>query len=208
MAKDSAISLLIIDDHSLFREGLARMLDSETGFSVVAQSDGGENAEDLWDRHRPDVTLIDISMPGIGGIESVKRIKSRHVAAKLLMLTSSDERSDIIGALDAGADGYVTKTIRYTDLLMAIKEVHGGGQPIGESIARILAERAKKCPLSAREHEVLVLLKEGYTLSQIGKELSVTERTIRSHVAFIKAKLGAANTAQAVAEAFKQGILK
>lgn len=202
------IRLLIIDDHRLFREGLVRMLGSEKGFRVVAQADGGDNAVALWDRHEPDVTLVDISMPGISGIETVRSIRSLHPDAKLLMLTSSEEQRDIISALDAGASGYITKTIRYSDLLSAVREVSEGGRAIGESIARILAERNKKSPLTAREQEVLLLLKEGLTLTQIGEELSVTERTIRSHVAFIKAKLGAVNVAQAVAEGFRQGLYK
>jgi DNA-binding NarL/FixJ family response regulator len=208
MPAPPVIRLFIIDDHRLFREGLARMLGSESGFSVVAQADGGENAVALWERHEPDVSLVDISMPGISGIETVRSIRSRHPRAKLLMLTSSEEQRDIINALDAGAAGYVTKTIRYSDLLAAVREVNEGGRSIGEPVARVLAERDKRSPLTAREREVLLLLKEGYTLAQVGQELAVTERTIRSHVAFIKAKLGAANVARAVAEGFRQGLFK
>lgn len=207
MITTAPIRLLVVDDHPLFREGLAHTLGAEEGFEIVAQAEDGTTAIDLWESVHPDVTLVDVSMPGMDGIETVRRLRSRHADAKLLMLTSSEDQEDVIAALDAGASGYVTKGVRFHDLVAAVREAHGGGRPLGESIARKLAARDPGSPLTPRELEVLKLLREGLTFVEIGQALSITGRTARAHVAAIKEKLGAANTAQAVARGFEQGLL-
>jgi DNA-binding NarL/FixJ family response regulator len=201
------IRLLVVDDHPLFREGLAHTLGAEEGFKIVAQAEDGTTAIDLWESVQPDVTLIDVSMPGMDGIETVRQLRSRHADAKLLMLTSSEDQEDVIAALDAGASGYVTKSIRFVDLVAAVREAHHGGRPLGEAIARKLAARDRSSPLTPRELEVLKLLREGLTFAEMGQLLSITERTARAHVGAIKEKLGAANTAQAVARGFEHGLL-
>ena len=201
------IRLLVVDDHPLFREGLAHTLGAEEGFKIVAQAEDGTTAIDLWESVQPDVTLIDVSMPGMDGIETVRQLRSRHADAKLLMLTSSEDQEDVIAALDAGASGYVTKSIRFVDLVAAVREAHHGGRPLGEAIARKLAARDRSSPLTPRELEVLKLLREGLTFAEMGQLLSITERTSRAHVGAIKEKLGAANTAQAVARGFEHGLL-
>ena len=201
------IRLLVVDDHPLFREGLAHTLGAEEGFKIVAQAEDGTTAIDLWESVQPDVTLIDVSMPGMDGIETVRQLRSRHADAKLLMLTSSEDQEDVIAALDAGASGYVTKSVRFVDLVAAVREAHHGGRPLGEAIARKLAARDRSCPLTPRELEVLKLLREGLTFVEIGQRLAITERTARAHVGAIKEKLGAANTAQAVARGFEHGLL-
>ena len=207
MITTAPIRLLVVDDHPLFREGLAHTLGSEEGFEIVAQAEDGTTAIDLWESVQPDVTLIDVSMPGMDGIETVRQLRSRHADAKLLMLTSSEDQEDVIAALDAGASGYVTKGVRYGELVAAVREVHGGGRPLGEVIARKLAARDRDSPLTPRELEVLKLLREGLTFAEMGQMLSITERTARAHVGAIKEKLGASNTAQAVARGFEQGLL-
>ncbi len=201
------IRLLVVDDHPLFREGLAHTLGAEEGFKIVAQAEDGTTAIDLWESVQPDVTLIDVSMPGMDGIETVRQLRSRHADAKLLMLTSSEDQEDVIAALDAGASGYVTKSVRFVDLVAAVREAHHGGRPLGEAIARKLAARDRSSPLTPRELEVLKLLREGLTFAEMGQLLSITERTARAHVGAIKEKLGAANTAQAVARGFEHGLL-
>ena len=201
------IRLLVVDDHPLFREGLAHTLGAEEGFKIVAQAEDGTTAIDLWESVQPDVTLIDVSMPGMDGIETVRQLRSRHADAKLLMLTSSEDQEDVIAALDAGASGYVTKSIRFVDLVAAVREAHHGGRPLGEAIARKLAARDRSSPLTPRELEVLKLLREGLTFVEIGQRLAITARTARAHVGAIKEKLGAANTAQAVARGFEHGLL-
>lgn len=208
MTMSPSIRILVVDDHPLFREGLVHTLGAEEGFEIVAQAEDGKAALDAWSAVRPHVTIIDISMPGMNGIETVRQLRTRDADAKLLMLTSSEDQEDIIAAIDAGASGYITKGTRYGDLVAAVREVHNGGRPLGEVVARKLAFRDRGGPLTPRELEVLHLLREGFTFVEIGDRLSITERTARAHVAAIKEKLGATNTAQAVAKGFEQGILK
>ncbi len=218
MPAPSTIRLLIVDDHPIFREGLANTLADEPAFHVVAQAGDGEAALVAWQQHRPDVTLMDVSMFGLGGIETVKRLVQLAPAARVLMLTSSEDQADALAALEAGAAGYITKTVRFDELLAAIREVHAGGRPIGELMARkiAMAERARHAAqggagatlLSARELEVLHLLRDGLSLGELGERLKITERTVRAHVAAIKVKLDAANTAQCVARGFERGLLR
>lgn len=203
----TTIRILVVDDHPLFREGLARTLGEEEGFVIVGQVEDGATAEEAWPRLAPDVALVDVSMPGIDGIETVRRLVARDRSAKLLMLTSSEDSGDVIAALDAGASGYVTKTVRYGDLVAAVREVHAGGRPLGEAIARKLAVRDRGSPLTPRELDVLRLLREGLSLDDMARKLAITERTVRAHVTAIKVKLDAANTAQAVARGFERGLL-
>jgi two-component system NarL family response regulator len=201
------IRVLIVDDHPVFREGLAHTLADEAELEIVAQAGDGEAAIAAWQRHRPDVTLMDVSMFGIDGIETVRRLVRGAPTARVLMLTSSDDQADVIAALEAGAAGYITKTVRFDELLAAIREVHAGGRPIGEDVARRIAAAEKGGPLSARELEVLGLLCEGLSHQEIAQRLMITERTSRAHVVAIKEKLDAATTAQCVARGFERGLL-
>jgi two-component system invasion response regulator UvrY len=207
MHQPEPFRVLVIDDHPLFREGLARTVGREPGFTIVAEAEDGRLAADLWRRHRPDVGLVDVSMPGIDGIETVRRIVSVDPHAKLLMLTSSEQQHDVLAALDAGAAGYITKSVRYGDLVAAIREAARGGRPLGEKIARIIASREAGGGLSPREQEVLELLRQGHALQPIADMLQITERTVRAHVTALKVKLDAANTAQIVARGFERGLL-
>lgn len=204
----ASIRILVVDDHPLFRAGLVRTLGTEQGFAVVGEADDGDAGIAAWERERPDVALVDVSMPGVGGIEMVRRLRGRHPDARLLMLTSSEDQDDVIAALDAGAAGYITKGVRYGDLVAAVREAHDGGRPMGEAIARKLAGRDPHCPLTARELTVLEMVREGITLVGIARRLAITERTVRAHLTAIKVKLDAANAAQAVARGFERGLLQ
>jgi len=203
----STIAVLIVDDHPLFREGLAHALATEDGFRIVGEAADGRSALALWTKHRPDVTLVDISMPGLDGISMVRQLRSAHPQARVLMISSSEDQEDVLAALDAGAAGYVTKGVRYMELKAAIREVHAGGQPLGEAIAKRLAARQQDSPLTPRETVVLRMLSDGLGHVEIGERLAISERTARAHVAAVREKLGAANAAQAVAKAFARGLL-
>lgn len=207
MSDRPVIGVLIVDDHPLFREGLVHALGTEEGFRIVGEAADGQAAMALWLRHRPDVTLVDVSMPGLDGISLVRNLRSAHPSARVLMLTSSENQEDVLAALDAGAAGYVTKGVRYMELKAAIRDVHAGGRPIGEVIAKRLAAHRPDSPLTAREMVVLRMLSEGMGHVEIAERLAISERTARAHVAAVREKLQATNAAQAVAKAFARGLL-
>ena len=207
MTAAAVITVLIVDDHPLFREGLVHALGTEEGFGIVGEAANGQEALSLWNRHRPDVTLVDVSMPGLDGIALVRKIRSVSPHAKVLMLTSSEDREDMLAAFDAGAAGYLTKGARYTELKAAIREVHAGGRPVGEAVAKRLASPKPEAPLTPREMAVLRMLSDGLGHIEIAERLEISERTARAHVAAIRDKLGATNAAQAIAKAFSRGIL-
>jgi len=207
MSQESQIRVLIVDDHPLFREGLVHALATERGFHIVAEAGDGVSALRLWAEHRPDLGIVDVSMPGMNGIETVRQLRLAHPQARVLMLTSSEDDDDAEAALDAGASGYITKSVRYSDLVAAIREVYAGGRPMGEGIARRMAARESRSPLTHREQEVLRMLCDGLGHVEIGERLEISERTARAHVAAIREKLGAVNATQAVAKAFELGLL-
>lgn len=208
MTDRSVIGVLIVDDHPLFREGLVHALGTEEGFQIVGEAADGQAALALWLRHRPDVTLVDVSMPGLDGISLVHKLRSANPNARVLMLTSSEDQDDVVAAIDAGAAGYVTKGVRYMELKAAIREVHAGGRPIDEAIAKRLTAHRSDSPLTQREMAVLRMLSDGLGHVEIAERLDISERTARAHVAAIREKLGATNAAQAIAKAFARGLLE
>lgn len=201
------IRLLVVDDHPVFLEGLAETLGRQPDLQVVATSTRGEEVVPLWGRFRPDLVLLDLAMAGVNGLTVLKRLRSSHPDARVLMLTSSEDQDDALAALDAGANGYVTKRSGYMELVGAIREAHGGGRPIGEAVALRIAARERSGPLSRRELEVLSMVSEGLAYDDIGIRLGITERTVRAHMVSVKEKLGAANTTHAVAICFTKGLL-
>lgn len=201
-----AISVMLVDDHPVMRVGLANVLSLNHGFRIVAQADDGPSALDLWRRHRPDVCLLDVSMEGMDGIETLRRLRADFPEARVLMLTSSKAGEDMALALQSGAAGYVLKTIGHAELAAAIRAVHRG-----EKVTAPLAsgpEKPTAGPLSQRELEVLGLIRQGFGNDEIGRLLGISERTVRAHVTAILAALGAVDRAQAVARGFELGLLK
>lgn len=204
----SPIRLLLVDDHPVMRAGLANVLAMDPGLEVVAQADDGETALKLWHRYRPDVTLLDISMGGIDGIDTLRRLLLDFPAARVVILTSSEASEDVRLAMKAGACGYVTKNIRATELIEAIRTVHAGGRILSESAKRKLAEDEGTRHLTPWEIEVLGLVRQGFNNDEIGRLLGISERTARAHIGNIKEKLHASDRAAAVARGFECGILK
>ena len=204
----SPIRLLLVDDHPIMRAGMANVLGIDPDFEVVAQADDGETALALWHRHRPDVTLLDISMGGIDGIDTLRRMRQDHPAARVLMLTSSEASEDVRYALKAGACGYVTKNIRASELAEAIRTVHSGGEIVSEDIRRKMTEVEGARHLTRREMDVLGLVRQGFTNEEIGRLLGISERTARAHMGTIMEKLNSSDRAAAVARGFETGILK
>lgn len=208
MSTPKAIRLMLVDDHAILRAGLVNLLNGEAGLQVVAVADDGESALKLWKDHRPDIMLLDISMGGMDGIETVRRLRADFPEARVIMLTSSEAEEDVRHALEAGASGYVTKNVRRAELFEAIRECHAGGRPIGENVARLLAAGSEHGVISRREMEVLGLVRQGFTNAEVGRLLGISERTAKAHVAALLVKLQASDRAEAVARGFERGLLK
>ena len=199
---------MLVDDHAVLRAGLANLLNFEPGLTVVAETDDGDSALQLWRQHRPDVTLLDLSLTGRDGIETLCLLRAEFPEARVLMLTSSEAQEDVRHSLQAGACGYITKNVRRAELVEAIRNVHAGGQSIGEHVARLLATEPTHKTLSRRELEVLGLVRQGCTNAEVGRMLGISERTAKAHVAALLAKLEASDRAEAVARGFERGLLK
>lgn len=202
------IRLLLVDDHPVMRAGLANLLSLEKDFEVVAQADDGETALRLWQQHRPDVCLLDVTMHGIDGIETLRRLKAVGPDARVLMLTSSEAPEDMAHAIKAGACGYITKNVQHEDLVRAIREVHAGGKAIDPCMIDTQAAPGSGSLLTPRELEVLGLMREGFTNTEIGRLIGTSTRTAKAHVAAIIEKLQVTDRTQAVARAFDLGLLK
>jgi DNA-binding NarL/FixJ family response regulator len=205
----ATIRLLLVDDHPVMRAGLANLLASEPGFEVVGQASDGPQGVRLWGELRPDICLLDITMPGMDGIEVLRQIRQCANNARVLMLTSSEAAEDVAHALDGGAAGYVTKNIEHEELVAAIRQAHAGGRPIGRDIAGLQAAPGPAGErLSPREIETLGLMREGFTNNEIGRLLGISTLTAKAHVAAVIEKLGVVDRTQAVARGFDLGLLK
>lgn len=203
------IRLLLVDDHPVMRAGLANLLGMNRDFNVVGEADDGPTALRIWRELGPDVCLLDVSMEGMDGIETLRRLRVVDPDARVLMLTSSEAAEDVQYAMQAGACGYLTKNSRHDELAAAIRDVHAGGRVIGKNAARYVAESQQRVSLlSPRELEVLGLLRHGYTNAEIGRLIGISERTARAHVAAIMESLDAPDRAGAVARGFDLGLLK
>lgn len=200
--------LLLVDDHPVFLEGLAEALTRQADFEIAGIATDSDAAVAACQRLAPDLVLLDLAMRGLDGIATLARLRQLARVPRVLMLTSSDDATDAVAALDAGADGYITKSARYDELVAAIREAAAGGRPIGEAVARRIALREKHSPLTSREQEVLVLLAAGLTYEAIGERLGIAKRTARAHVVAIQEKFDAANNAQVVARGYERGLLR
>ena len=204
----SPIRLILVDDHVVLRAGLANVLSFEPGMKVVAQGGDGAAALELWRKHEPDVMLLDLCMPGIDGVETLQRLRREFPAARVLILTSSEAPEEVRHALAAGACGYVTKTVHPTELMAAIRQVHAGGQVIGQQVAMQMAVEHESGVISRRELETLGFVRQGFTNSEIGRLMGISENTAKAHVKSLLAKLQASDRAEAVARGFERGLLK
>lgn len=203
-----SLRLLLVDDHAVMRSGLANMLSARPEFDVVAEADDGESALALHQQHSPDVTLLDIVMPGMGGLKCLRLLKQQSPDAKVLMLSSSELEQDMHDAIDLGADGYVTKTAMPSELVASILAVGRGEKCVSEEVSRRLQSYAATSQLTPREIEVLKLLRKGMSNPDIGMILEITPRTAKAHVAAILLKLDAQDRAEAVARGFELGLLR
>lgn len=202
------IRLLLVDDHAVMRSGLENMLNTHPAFQVVAGADDGETALQLFRKNLPDITLLDVSMPKMNGIECLRQIRSEFPEARVLMLSSSETETDIIQALAAGAQGYVLKTARPTELTGAILDAFAGKRVLDPTLEARIEQASEDSPLTPRELEVLHLLRRGLSNPDMGRILGISPRTAKAHVAAILEKLDVADRTEAVARAFELSLLK
>jgi len=201
------IRVLTVDDHSLLRKGIAALVNAEPDMKLIAEASNGQEAIESFRLHRPDVTLMDIQMPGFNGIEAIDCILSEFPDAHIIVLTTYTGDVQVLRALKAGAWGYVLKGHVHRELLETIRAVHGGQKKIPPDIAAELAEHATDDELTQREIDVLRLIAAGNSNKLIADQLSIGEATVKSHVTNILSKLGANDRAHAVTIGLKRGII-
>jgi len=206
--KKERIQILIADDHSVVREGLVSLVERKSDMSVVGEATNGREAVDLWKKHRPDVTLLDLRMPELDGVGAIKEIREMNPDAHILVLTTFDGDEDIYRAIKAGAKGYLLKDTAREALMDCIRRVHVGQTCIPPTLAAKLAERVSGEALSKREIEVLQRIAAGKSNKEIGAELFISEGTVKTHVKSIFGKLDVVSRTEAVATATRRGLIQ
>jgi DNA-binding NarL/FixJ family response regulator len=202
------IRVLTVDDHSLLRKGIAALVNAEPDMKLIAEASNGQEAIESFRLHRPDVTLMDIQMPGFNGVEAINRIQSEFPDARIIVLTTYTGDAQVVRALRAGARAYILKGHVHRELLETIRAVHAGQKKIPPDIAAELAEHAADDELTQREIDVLRLIAAGNSNKLIADQLSIGEATVKSHVTNILSKLGANDRAHAVTIGLKRGIIE
>ena len=202
------IRVLTVDDHSLLRKGIATLVNAEPDMKLIAEASNGQEAVDSFRLHRPDVTLMDIQMPGFNGIEAISRIQSEFPGARIIVLTTYTGDAQVVKALRAGARAYILKGHVHRELLETMRAVHAGQKKIPPDIAAELAEHATDDNLTQREIDVLRLIATGNSNKLIADQLLIGEATVKSHVTNILSKLGANDRAHAVTIGLKRGIIE
>ena len=212
---EGGIRILVADDHPMLREGLVAVLATQPDFEVVGEASDGAEAVRLAETLHPDVILLDLEMPGTDGVAALEDLRDAGSEARAVVFTAYDTDERILGALRAGARGYLLKGASRAEIFSAIRTVHAGGSLLQPDVtARLLAhigrndEGARADQLTPRELEVLGLISQGLQNSEIAAQLFVTERTVKFHVSSILAKLGADNRTEAVAVAARRGLIR
>ena len=208
MSEQASIRILSVDDHPLLREGIAILIENQPDMTLVAQAATGREAIQQFRQHKPDVTLMDLRLPDISGIDALMAIRADYPDACVVMLTTFEGDVEIQRALEAGARGYMLKTTPAKDLIEVIRQAHAGKKRIPAEIAAHLAEHMGEEALTPREVEVLRHLAEGNRNRDIGDRLFISEETVKVHIKHIMEKLGASDRTQAVAIGVRRGIIQ
>ncbi len=201
------IRVLIVDDHPIFRNGIAAIIQTLADIEVVGEAEDGARAIELFREVLPDVTLMDLQMPGIDGLEAIRSVRQEHPGARIIVLTTYKGDAKVLKALKAGAAGYLLKSTLRKDLLEAIRAVHAGSTHIPAEVAQQIAVHATSQALSEREIDVLRAVGSGEANKEIARRLGVSEETVKAHLKSIFIKLDVTDRTQAVTVAVRRGII-
>jgi DNA-binding NarL/FixJ family response regulator len=206
MTANGKLRVLVVDDHPIMRLGIAAIIDAQSDMAVCGQAGSGEDAVRLFRERKPDVTLMDLRLPGMSGLDALRAIRGEDGDARCVVLTTYEGDEDIHQALAAGAAGYLIKAMSNDTLVDALRRVHAGKRFVPASVAQSLAARTPNSDLSPREREVLALMVRGKTNKDIGAELGITEATVKCHVSVILERLDVTDRTQAVIAALQRGL--
>jgi two-component system NarL family response regulator len=201
-------TVLVVDDHALVRTGVVKIIGHEPDLQVVAEAANGVEALEAYEKHRPDVTLLDLRMPVMEGVEAVRRIRELDPQAKVIVLTTYDTDEDITRALKAGAKAYALKDISADELIACIHEVLNGKTYLAPAAAAKLAEGMMRMQVTPRELSTLRLMADGKSNKEIATSLGITERTVKSHLGHLFEKLGVTSRTEAVKVATRRGLVR
>jgi DNA-binding NarL/FixJ family response regulator len=201
-------TVLVVDDHALVRTGVANIINQESDLRVVAEAGNGVEAVDAYQRHRPDVTLLDLRMPVMEGVEAVRQIRERDPNARVIVLTTYDTDDEITQALKAGAKAYILKDISATDLITCIRDVLAGKTYLAPAAAAKLAEGVTRVQLTPREMATLRSMADGKSNKEIAGELGISDRTVKTHLGHLFEKLGVASRTEAIKVATRRGLVR
>ena len=201
------IRILVVEDHHVVRQGLVALIKSVPGMEVVAEASDGGKAVELYRQHRPDVTIMDLRLPVLTGVEAITQIRRDAPQARVIVLTTFDGDEDIYRALQAGARGYLLKDMFGDELMDAIRTVHAGKTRIPPAVAQRLADRMIGAELTARELDVLKEIVAGKSNKEIARDLTISEATVKTHINSLLNKLGVTDRTQAATTALQRGIV-
>jgi DNA-binding NarL/FixJ family response regulator len=204
---NTPIRVLVVDDHPMIRAGLTATIDAEPDMTLVASASNGREGLEQYRQHQPDIMLIDLKMPEMGGVEAIRTIRAEFPSAKIIVVSTYQGDEDIYRALEAGAVTYLLKDMLGERLVGVIREVAGGGRPIPPEVAQRLSERMFQAALTTREIEVLRLVAKGMRNKEIAAKLKISDETAQGHVKNILAKLSVHDRTEAVAVAIRRGIV-
>jgi len=206
-AQPAKIRVLVVDDHPIMRVGIAAIIEATPDMTTVAQAGSGEEAIELFEKHLPDITLMDLRLPGISGVDAIRMLMSKHPNAKFVVLTTYEGDEDIHQALATGARSYIVKGMPHEALVSALRRVQAGGRFLPQPVSRALHSRIPNSDLSIREREVLELIVRGRSNKEIASDLGITESTVKCHVSVILMRLNVSDRTQAVVTALQRGLV-